>query len=99
MLRPGVGREVRVSLPSAPGARVDLAVPKGWTAARLGEAEFLLRSDGPVADRSELVVTVDGKAVKFTVLGPGEAKGFAAGDNVATCPRCQARIEACMCPK
>jgi len=99
VLRPGVGREVRVSLPSAPGARVDLAVPKGWTAARLGEAEFLLRSDGPVADRNELAVTVDGEAVKFTVLGPGEAKGFAAGDNVATCPRCRARIEACMCPK
>jgi len=31
------------------------------------------------------------------MLGPGEAKGFPAGDNVRACPKCWARIEACIC--
>ncbi|MCX7805511.1 MAG: ADP-ribosylglycohydrolase family protein [Planctomycetota bacterium] len=43
-----------------------------------------------------------GKAVEtaasFTILGPDEAKGFPAGDNVRKCPKCAARIEACICP-
>ena len=58
-----------------------------------------MRSDGPVADRNTLTVTVGGRTVAFTMLGPGEAKGFGAGENVETCPKCRARVEACICRK
>ncbi len=99
VLRPGIAREVWVSVDDdAP--RVDLAVPDGWQCDRLGPGRFRLFSPGPVADRNTIAVTLaDGPAVDFTILGPGEAKGFAAGDNVETCPRCRARVEACICDR
>ena len=99
VLRPGIGKEVYVTVDGAP-EHVDLTVPKGWTAERRGPARFLLASGGPVADRNRVAVTLDGgRSVPFTVLGPREAKGFPAGDNVAKCPTCQARVEACICDK
>lgn len=100
VLQPGIGRQVSVTLPGEPDAKVDLAVPAGWTCRRLGPATFLLHSAGPVADRNAVKVTLaNGKSVDFTILGPGEAKGFPAGDNVPACPNCGARIEACFCEK
>jgi ADP-ribosylglycohydrolase len=98
VLRAGIGREVSVTVDGRP-ARVELAVPAGWTAKRLGPARFLLFSAGPVADRNTVTVKFGRASVGFVMLGPGEAKGFPAGDNVAKCPRCQARAEACICPK
>ena len=98
VLRPGIGREVYVTVDGRE-VKVDLATPRGWTAERLGAARFRLASKGPVADRNRLTVKVDGASVAFAVLGPGEAKGFPAGDNVAMCPKCRARIEACICTK
>jgi ADP-ribosylglycohydrolase len=97
VLRPGIGREVRVSVPGETSPTVDLTPPAGWSCERLGADRFLLLSKGTVADRNEVKVSVDGKSVAFTMLGPGEAKGFAAGDNVAKCPCCHARVEACIC--
>jgi ADP-ribosylglycohydrolase len=97
VLRPGIGRTVRVTVDGRE-EHVELAVPAGWTAERLGPARFRLFSAEPVADRNPVTVTAPGVgAVPFTVLGPGEAKGFPAGDNVAKCPKCQARVEACIC--
>ena len=56
-----------------------------------------------VPDSSEVKVTAstqEAKAeVSFVILGPGEAKGFPAGQNVPKCPNCQARQEACICPE
>jgi ADP-ribosylglycohydrolase len=101
VLRPGIAREVWVSVAGEAAPRAELRVPDGWTFERLGDARFRISSAGQVADRNQVEVQL-GKGAKagksaFTVLGPGEAKGFAAGDNVQKCPKCQARIEACIC--
>ncbi len=99
VLRPGIGKVVRVSLPGQKPVKVDLSVPKGWACQRLGDETFLLVSRGAVADRNQVKVTVEGRSAVFTILGPNEAKGFAAGSNVPQCPKCWARVEACVCPR
>jgi hypothetical protein len=96
VLRPGLGKVVWVTIDGREDP-VQLRVPEGWRCAPLGPARFELLSEGPVADGNELTVVVDGTCVNFAMLGPGQAKGFAAGDNVPTCPRCHARAEACIC--
>jgi len=98
ILRPGIARDVAVTVDGreVPAA---LTAPAGWTVERLGAARFRLYSADPVADRNAVTVEVAGVgAARFAILGPGEAKGFPAGDNVAKCPTCQARAEACICP-
>ncbi len=97
VLRPGIGREVSVTV-DGKERRAAITVPAGWKAERLGPARFRLSCAGPVADRNPVGVRVEGVgAAEFTVLGPGEARGFPAGDNVEKCPTCMARIEACIC--
>jgi len=97
VLRPGIGKDVCVTV-DGEEPEVDLTVPDGWTAERLAAARFRLFAAGPVADRNTVTVTVPGlDAVPFAVLGPGEARGFPAGDNVEKCPGCGARAEACIC--
>jgi len=99
VLRPGIARDVAVSVDGREAAKADLAVPDGWICQRLGPGRFRLLSAGPVADRNTVTVTLAaGASVDFTMLGPGEARGYPAGDNVPKCPRCQARVEACICP-
>ncbi|HUU97996.1 MAG TPA: hypothetical protein VM487_19860, partial [Phycisphaerae bacterium] len=99
VLYPGIARDVWVTVDGKPDAKVGLKVPKSWQCTRLGNARFRILADGKVADRNSLKVSLGGKTADFTMLGPGEAKGFPAGDNVATCPRCHARVEACICEK
>jgi len=98
VLRPGVARHVQVSLPDAPQERVELRVPQGWSCTKLGPATFRLCAAGAVAPRNTVtVVLADGATVDFVMLGPEEAQGFPAGENVPKCPNCQARLEACIC--
>jgi hypothetical protein len=98
VLRPGIARGVRVSVDGSDDATVELIAPDGWRCERLGPARFRLYSPGPVEDRNTVTVRPGGGgSVDFMVLGPGEAKGFPAGENVPTCPRCHARVEACIC--
>ncbi len=83
-----------------------LTVPVGWSAepvnSLFGQTRFKLNSANP-DDRNILRVAVKaaGKSAvaDFTILGLGEAKGYGAGNNVPTCPKCHARVEACICPK
>jgi hypothetical protein len=56
------------------------------------EYGFFMRNRSRVGFR-----LADGREVSFTVVGPGEAQGYAAGTSVATCPGCGAWIEACFC--
>lgn len=87
-------------------ATVNVRVPSGWRVQPLGEKlgqhRFALYAD-EVADRNTVWATVmlDGQTLnaEFTVLGLGEAKGYPAGMNVPTCPKCHARVEACICEK
>jgi ADP-ribosylglycohydrolase len=98
--RPGIGRQVYVTVDGQENVQVDLTVPQGWTCRRLGAAKFEIMAEDSIADRNTIqVVLPDKKTVGFTMLGPGEAKGFPAGDNVEACPKCGARIEACFCEK
>jgi len=97
VLRPGIGREVSVTVEGQARPYAELAVPDGWSCRRTGPARFMLHCAGPVPDRNTLTVTVGGRSVGFAMLGPGEARGVPAGQNVETCPRCHARVEACIC--
>jgi len=107
VLYPGVARTVGVSLVSggAPAAgEVQLSAPKGWKVepaeSRFGQTRFLLAAK-EVPDTS--VLKVSAKAGKlsasseFVILGPGEAKGFPAVDNVPKCKKCGAWEKACVC--
>jgi ADP-ribosylglycohydrolase len=98
VLRPGIARTVAVSIDGAFDERVALEAPDGWTQRSLGAARFELACSGDIAPRNSLVVRLpNGERVPFTVLGPAEAGGFPAGDNVERCTRCQARKDACIC--
>ena len=100
VLYPGIAREMWVSVDGKPSAKAAIAVPDGWSCEKLDNGRFRIFTSKPVADRNKLTVTLGkGKSSSFTILGPGEAKGFPAGDNVPKCPKCWARIEACICPK
>jgi ADP-ribosylglycohydrolase len=100
VLRPGIGRQVWVTAGGAAAGQVDLAVPVGWMCQRLGPDRFLLSASGEIADRNTVrVMLSDGASAEFTILGPGESKGFPAGDNVPECKQCHARIEACICQR
>jgi hypothetical protein len=87
-----------VGIDGRPVADAAVTVPGGWECRPLGDGRFELCSGNDVGDRNIVSVTVPGVGTAgFTVLGPNEARGFPAGDNVAKCPRCQARVEACIC--
>ena len=101
VLRPGIGRKVRVEVDGESDAEVDLNVPAGWECRRLSRNEFMLYSGKAVAPRNRVEVALGKEKVEFTILGPDEARGFAAGDNVPRCPDCGV-VEAlgeCLCPK
>lgn len=99
VLYPGIARKVSVSVSGEEDAAVDLAAPEGWQCQRTGPAMFLIRAD-EVADRNTLAVSLgDRGTVEFTILGPGEARGFGAGDNVEYCEVCGGRPSACGCGK
>ncbi len=98
VLRPGIAREVWVSVGGEERPQVELDAPAGWSCDRLGPSRFRLYSPQPVADSNTVTIRLaSGSTVDFTVLGPGEARGFPAGGNVEKCPCCQARVEACIC--
>jgi hypothetical protein len=98
VLRPGIGKNVEVSVVPGPMPPLDLHVPDRWECARLGPARFhLLAPEEAIGGQNLVSVAIGGERVGFVILGSAEAKGFEAGENVASCPRCRARIEACMC--
>ena len=95
--RRGIARDVEVSTVPGQTPQVDLRVPDGWSCERLGPARFRITCPTAVPDRNVISGVVNGDTVDFMILGPAEAKGFAAGANVPSCPKCYARLEACMC--
>ena len=106
VLHPGIGRMFEVTLARdgrrVAGARIALRAPAEWTVGRHGAARFLVVApEGALRDRNTITVCVEAdgspREVSYTVLGPGEAQGFAAGQNVPTCPTCHATAGACLC--
>ena len=97
-LRENIGKEVYVTVDGAEDVDVELQVPESWSCKRLSSARFLLYSDRPILDYNILTVVMpEGNSVEFTILGPGQAAGFAAGANVPTCPKCAGRLGDCLC--
>lgn len=80
------GQGLCVLVGHAPAA-LEVKVPTGWQCERLGSNRLRLFCAGPVADRNPIAVLVDGVPVAFTMLGPGEARGYEAGANVPAVPR------------
>jgi len=100
VLRPSIARNVWVTVAGEDHAGVDLLAPEGWRCLRTGPAAFTICAIGDVADRNAATVSLEGDGqVDFVVLGPGEGKGFGAGDNVAYCDVCRGRKGACICEK
>ena len=97
VLRPGIGKSVEISTVPGPTPAVDLSVPDGWTCSRLSPTRFLLLAREAVTARNVVSVAVNGGKVDFVILGEDDDRGYEAGATVATCPRCFARAEACMC--
>ena len=62
------------------------------------------RSGRPARDFGSLTVwasdafTADCLATGLYVLGPDEARGYPAGENIPKCPECGGRLGACVCP-
>ncbi len=108
VIRPGIARTLGVSLrkDGAPvDATVSLRLPAGWKASArpaAGPNRFEV-SAARVAARNEIGVeaSVGRKkyAASFTILGPEEAKGFAAQTQVPKCKVCWGREGHCVCGK
>ncbi len=110
VLRPGIAKHVGVSVRAGDRpdrlleAEVALAAPEGWEVqpaeSAFGQQRFRLLAHR-VASRNAVIATValpaGPRELTFTMLGPDEARGCAAGSNVDYCPQCQGRAGACTC--
>jgi ADP-ribosylglycohydrolase len=98
VLRPGEDKELSVSVDGVPASTARLLTPAGWKCETLGGGRFRVRSDAAVADRNQITVDLgSGTKIAYTILGPGEAKGFGAGDNVPRCAQCNGYLGSCIC--
>ena len=91
VLRPGIGKELEVSISGCPTPDVDLLVPDGWQCLRLGPSRFQVLACNAVSSRNTISVVISGEAVEFVILGPDEAKGYEAGIMVPAGQRWLAR--------
>jgi ADP-ribosylglycohydrolase len=109
VLRPGVAKTVGVSLsrggmPVEGG--VELSAPE-WIAVKPAEPKFgqtrfeLLAAKALGRGALKVAARAAGESVaaEFAILGPGDATGFPAVDNVPKCPRCHAWEGACVCDR
>lgn len=97
VIYPGIGKKISLSSPDISLKNINLILPEGWKMKKLGEQEFLIFANQNVENRNIIEVEIDNKKLNFVLLGPKEGKGFEAGRNVASCKKCGARIEECMC--
>jgi hypothetical protein len=84
---------------------VKLQVPDGWTAEREdgGEGAAFRVTAAEVEALNDLEVTVrygeHTRRASFRVLGPQEATGYPAAQNVPTCPTCHGMQGYCLCER
>lgn len=97
VIRPGIGKMIVVTIDPSPSLKVNLLGPKGWKITRIGFNQFNVLANDNIDGRNKLTVKLNGDQLDFTILGPSEAQGFPAGVNVPECPKCTARVEACIC--
>ncbi len=85
-------------------SKLELVVPKGWKVSLDGssgsQALFSITAD-EVKDLNKVRVRfqteADSGQADFVFLGPDHYKGWYPADNVDKCPKCHARVEACIC--
>lgn len=82
--------------------RASFTLPAGWIAQNAQESVNSFDvTPGAIENRNTIRVHIDfgqkSYEVDFTILGPDEAQGFPAGDNVPYCPVCQGTKGACIC--
>ncbi|MEN6305994.1 MAG: ADP-ribosylglycohydrolase family protein [Armatimonadia bacterium] len=107
VLRPGIEKTIAVSVKqddASVAAEVQVRAPEGWQVRQLsdlpGQKRFgLLATEVPDRNVLDVMAHVGGKTISgsYVMLGPGEAKGYPVRTNVPTCPKCHARVEACVC--
>lgn len=107
VLQPGTKRTIGISLQKAGEpvqGEVKLNLPQGWqvtpAADMFGQKRFIIfAAKVPGRNTVEVEVTLPegARRAKFVILGPDEAKGFPGGGKVPRCPKCRARLEACIC--
>ncbi|MCK4376117.1 MAG: ADP-ribosylglycohydrolase family protein [Candidatus Brocadiae bacterium] len=109
VLYPGLARIFRVSLrqDGKPVRRdVSLSASPGWTVTPVdGDDRTAFEVTAPELERFndiEVAVLHDGTAAQratFRVLGPQEAQGFPAAENLPRCPECQGLEGYCICAR
>jgi ADP-ribosylglycohydrolase len=98
VLHPGVERQLAVTVDGRPSEQAKLVVPDGWTCRGLGAGRFAVGCMGSVPPRNALTVVLPEGQATFTMLGPDEARGYSAGENIPKCTRCGGRLGGCICP-
>jgi len=109
VIRPGIPKVLSVTVERDEEpipAHVSVVFPKDWHVKPLesSEVEMIYEVFADSADDSNpLTVSVDlsGKKheARFIVLGPNAGKDWQPARGVPHCPKCGARIEACLCEK
>jgi ADP-ribosylglycohydrolase len=100
VLMPDVAKVLKIRVPEIKGCNVEMVVPAGWNCRKIDENRFeVLSKSAKIAKRNIVKVKVNGKSVDFTILGPQEAEGVAAGKNVEYCTVCNGRRDNCICKK
>jgi ADP-ribosylglycohydrolase len=96
VVRQGLPKRVRVEVENTDPAKISLLAPDGWHCMKNEPGRFIIQP-GRIKDLNRVQVRIDAENIPFVLLGPGQAKGFPAGDNVPACPVCKGLPEACAC--
>ena len=107
VMSPGIERIFGISVEKdniPVDSEIDVKVPEGWTVSKTKKSAgyydisiFAQQVENSNTISVALKLQGEEHNTEFTILGPGEAKGFPSGANVATCPDCGARKESCIC--
>jgi hypothetical protein len=108
VIYPGVARRLEVSVARGDqpiDAEVELTAPEGWDVRRAGgEAAAVFRVSAATPEpRNDVHVTVRKGATAaeadFRILGPQEARGYPAAENLPRCPECHGLKGYCLCTR
>lgn len=108
-LRPGIAKTIGINLEKdgkAADGSISITVPKGWNLIEapdnFGQKRFTLYAD-KIEDRNQIKVKAkNGEGIieaSFTMLGPGEAKGYPVNTQAGNCPKCGGWPGGCLCNK
>lgn len=102
VLRPHLAKTMHASLDGAilDASRVTVTAPAGVKVEWTGDDRFTVSAANVNADvKLTLQTAAGGKmlAAEFLLLCPASAAGYPTMQNVPRCPKCQCRVEGCVC--